>query len=50
MPTVVRLLVILAVLAALAGGAMFYLANYVGPHTGEIHVPIPPERLQPATP
>ena len=50
MPTVVRLIIILAVLAALVGGAMFYLANYVGPHTREIHVPIPPERLQPATP
>jgi hypothetical protein len=50
MPTVIRLLVVIAVLAALAVAGMFYLANYVGPHTREIHVPIPAERLQPPTP
>jgi hypothetical protein len=50
MPTLIRFLIVLAVLAALAGAGMFYLANYVGPRTREMTVPIPAERLQPVAP
>ena len=45
MPTLLRLLVILGVLAGLTYGAMFTLANYIQPKPREITVTIPPERL-----
>lgn len=47
MPTLFRFLTILAVLAGLAYGAMYALAVYVEPRTGEMTVRIPPERLNP---
>ena len=47
MPTLFRFLTILAVLAGMAYGAMYALAVYVEPRTGEMTVRIPPERLNP---
>jgi len=45
MPTLIRLLVVLAVIAALAFAAMFALATFVEPRQKEIIVDIPPEKL-----
>jgi hypothetical protein len=45
MPTLIRLLVYLAVIAALGYGAMFALATFVEPRQKEIIVDIPPEKL-----
>jgi hypothetical protein len=45
MPTLIRLLVYLAVIAALGYGAMFALATFVEPRQKEIIVDIPPETL-----
>ncbi|EKF42005.1 hypothetical protein [Nitratireductor indicus] len=47
MPTLFRLVVIIAVLAGLVYGAMVALATFVQPQTGEISVRIPPEKLNP---
>ncbi len=47
MPTLIRFLTVLAILAGLAYGAMFALATFVEPNTGEMSVRIPPERLNP---
>ncbi|MCR4266830.1 histidine kinase [Nitratireductor sp. ZSWI3] len=47
MPTLFRLLVIIAVLAGLVYGAMLALATFVEPQTGEMSVRIPPEKLNP---
>ena len=47
MPTIIRFVMTLAVLAALAGAAMFYLANFVEPNTREMTVRIPSSRLEP---
>jgi xanthosine utilization system XapX-like protein len=44
-PTLVRFLAVLAILAGLGVGAMFALANLVQPDIREITVPIPPDRL-----
>jgi hypothetical protein len=53
MPTLVRFLATLAVLAGLGYGAMFALATFVQPRQGELTVRIPADRIdlkQPATP
>jgi len=47
MPTLVRFLVVLIVLAAIGIAGMFYLANFVEPHTREMTVKVPADRLQP---
>lgn len=47
MPTLFRLLTIMAVMAGLAYGAMFALAQFVEPRQGEMTVRIPSERLNP---
>jgi hypothetical protein len=47
MPSLVRFLVVLAVLAAIGGAGMFYLANFVKPNTREMTVRVPPARLKP---
>jgi len=46
MPTLVRFLVVLIVLAAIGLAGMFYLANFVEPHTREMTVKVPADRLQ----
>jgi hypothetical protein len=50
MPSLVRFLFVLLFLAALAGAAMVYLAFFVGPHTREMTIRIPAEKLAPLTP
>jgi lipopolysaccharide export LptBFGC system permease protein LptF len=45
MPSLVRFLVVVLVLAALVGAATFYLANFVEPRSREMTVRIPPEKL-----
>jgi hypothetical protein len=45
MPSLFRLVVALAVLAALAYGAMFTLATFVQPKPREMSVTIPQDRL-----
>lgn len=47
MPTIIRFVMTLAVLAALVGAAMFYLANFVNPNLHEMTVRIPTSRLEP---
>lgn len=47
MPTLFRFLMTLAILAAIAYGAMAALVWYVEPNIGEMTVRIPPERLNP---
>jgi len=47
MPTLVRFLVVVIVLAAIGIAGMFYLANFVEPHTREMTVKVPADRLQP---
>jgi hypothetical protein len=47
MPTLIRLIVILVMLAVLGGAAMLALAYLVEPTQREISVDIPAERLQP---
>ncbi len=45
MPTTFRVLLILAVLAAIVYGAMFALVTLVKPKPGEMEIRIPAERL-----
>jgi hypothetical protein len=45
MPSLIRLVAALAVLAALAYGAMFTLATFVEPKSREMSVAIPQDRL-----
>jgi uncharacterized membrane protein (UPF0136 family) len=45
MPSLMRLIVAVGLLAGLAYGAMFSLANYVQPKAREITVTIPPDRF-----
>lgn len=45
MPTLFRLLTILAVIAGVVYGTMFALANFVTPNVAEISVRVPSERL-----
>jgi hypothetical protein len=47
MPTLFRFLVVVVVLAAIAGGAVVYLANFVSPHTREMTIRIPASKLAP---
>ena len=50
MPTLFRFIMTLAVLAAIAYGAMFALATFVEPRKGEISVRVPLDRLAPQAP
>lgn len=45
MPTLFRFLTVIAILVGLAYAAMFALATFVEPRTGEISVRVPPEKL-----
>jgi hypothetical protein len=45
MPSLFRFLIVLVVLGILGGAAMIYLALFVAPHTREMTVRIPAERL-----
>lgn len=45
MPSLFRFLIVLVVLGILGGAAMIYLALFVGPHTREMTVRIPAEKL-----
>lgn len=45
MPSLIRLILALGVLAGLGYGAMFSLATFVQPKPREITVTIPPDRL-----
>lgn len=47
MPTTVRFLTILAILAALIYAAMWALATFVEPTQGEMEIRIPSERVNP---
>jgi hypothetical protein len=47
MPTIIRFVITVAVLAALVGAAMFYLANFVEPNSREMTVRIPADKLNP---
>ena len=47
MPTLVRFLVVVVVLAAIGGGALVYLANFVKPNTREMIIRIPANKLEP---
>ena len=47
MPTLLRFLAVLAVIAGLAFAAVFALATFVEPEPREITVTIPSSRLQP---
>jgi hypothetical protein len=46
MPSLFRFLIVLVILGMLGGAAMVYLAIFVGPHTREMTVRIPPDKLQ----
>ena len=48
MPTLVRFLTVLIVLAAIFGGAVFMLAFLVEPNEREMTIRIPNARLEPA--
>lgn len=50
MPTLFRLVTVIAILVALAYGAMFALATFVEPKKGEISVRIPSDKLNPPEP
>jgi len=45
MPSLIRLLTVVGVIAALGYGAMFALATYVDPRTREMVVTVPPNRF-----
>jgi len=47
MPSLIRFLVVLLVLAGLAGAAMTYLAFFVEPNTREMTIRVPSEKLAP---
>jgi len=47
MPTLFRLLTVIAILVGLAYGAMYALVLFVKPNTGEMTVRIPVEKLNP---
>ena len=46
MPTLTRILLLLAVIAAIIYGAMFSLASFVKPTTHEITIEIPSSKLK----
>jgi hypothetical protein len=45
MPSLVRFLVVCAILAGIVGAAMFYLATFVEPNTREMTIRIPADKL-----
>lgn len=45
MPTLIRLVVFLALLAVLGFVAMFVLANFVGPNQRDISIDVPVDRV-----
>ena len=45
MPTLFRLFGFVLVVAAIGAGAMVYLGTFVSPHTREMVVVIPPDKL-----
>ncbi len=45
MPSLFRFLIVLVILGILGGAAMVYLAVFVGPHTREMTVRIPTDKL-----
>jgi hypothetical protein len=47
MPTLIRFLTFIAIMAGLAYAGMFALVTFVEPNTGEMTERIPPERLNP---
>lgn len=47
MPTLFRLLTVIAIIVGIVYGAMFALATFVEPNVAEMSVRIPPERLNP---
>ena len=47
MPTLIRFIVFLAVLAGLVYGGMFALVTYVEPKKGEMTVRIPADKVNP---
>lgn len=47
MPSLIRFLIGLAIVAVLGFAAMFALANFVDPHSREMTIRIPQERLDP---
>jgi hypothetical protein len=47
MPTLFRLLAVIAIIVGIVYGGMFALANYVKPNIGEISVRVPPDRINP---
>lgn len=47
MPSLIRFLIGLVVLAVIAVGAMFALANFVEPKPREMTIRVPQERLDP---
>jgi hypothetical protein len=47
MPTLMRFIAVVVVLAALAGAAIVYLAFMVEPNTREMTIRIPPAKLMP---
>ena len=46
MPSLFRFLIVLVVLSIIGGAAIIYLAVFVGPHTREMTVRVPAEKLQ----
>jgi lipopolysaccharide export LptBFGC system permease protein LptF len=47
MPSLFRFLLVLLVLAAIGGAAMFYLANYIEPNSRDMSERVPAEKLAP---
>lgn len=47
MPTLFRFLVIIAILAGIAYGAMYALVTFVEPNRGEMSIRVPADRLNP---
>ena len=45
MPTLIRFLAVVAVLAVLAGAGVVYLASFVHPNTREMSVRVPADKL-----
>ena len=45
MPSLMKLLAVVGVIAALGYGAMFALATYVDPRTRQMVVTVPPDRF-----
>ena len=46
MPSLFRFLIVLVILGILGGAGVIYLGLFVGPHTREMTVRIPAEKLQ----